>query len=313
MPPLGHHYHGPMRTGGPAPRRRLSQVQRLHDQNHPQDHEQTQSTLPSPLLTSILRPRDEFLMTGVLPVTALSEDACTICTDKLAKDVVQLEKCGHHFHCVCILKWLKGDDEQNRKCPNCREELYARPAGVMPTMSQPGVAIPSLQGQPVVITRGVTINGVRTGNNDIPGDIAGFGFGQALAGLGHLGQLFQGFQNNFMAPTTLALAEGGVRMDTPAAQQPSRHRREDFRDTERRHEVTPRAREPTQRGCASASGGRESARRRRQEAEERNRERRQRNQEIPRRRRSQTRDERAQRFKAARMRREREDEASGRR
>lgn len=52
------------------------------------------------------RSRLEFLMTGIVPVTDTQDADCTICTVALTADVVKLVRCGHFFHCRCILAWL---------------------------------------------------------------------------------------------------------------------------------------------------------------------------------------------------------------
>ncbi|KAF2822270.1 hypothetical protein CC86DRAFT_410642 [Ophiobolus disseminans] len=87
---------------------------------------QTQDTIPTQPPTSMpaLRSQAEFLMTGVLPIAPLPNADCSVCIEKLADDVVQMVACQHTFHCVCILAWLQGDEQKNRSCPNCREELY---------------------------------------------------------------------------------------------------------------------------------------------------------------------------------------------
>lgn len=71
-----------------------------------------------------LRSRLEFLMTGIAPVTTIRDTECTICTEPLIDDVVEFTKCGHVFHCVCILGWLQGPGTANRKCPVCRNVLF---------------------------------------------------------------------------------------------------------------------------------------------------------------------------------------------
>lgn len=35
-----------------------------------------------------------------------------------------MARCGHVFHCTCILAWFQGSYGQHNRCPNCRAELY---------------------------------------------------------------------------------------------------------------------------------------------------------------------------------------------
>jgi hypothetical protein len=82
----------------------------------------------------ILRSRNEFLMTGVMPVSPMPDSNCSICTEPLASDVVKMVACGHVYHCVCVLSWFLGSGHSNRRCCNCREPLYdADPVPVRPT------------------------------------------------------------------------------------------------------------------------------------------------------------------------------------
>ncbi|KAF3009950.1 hypothetical protein E8E13_011143 [Curvularia kusanoi] len=93
-------------------------------QNNTQAHP-GQADIPSSLNNApALRSRDEFLMTGVTSVPAQSGD-CTTCLEPLTTDVVQLSKCGHVFHCTCILFWFKSNSAQRARCPNCRAELFS--------------------------------------------------------------------------------------------------------------------------------------------------------------------------------------------
>lgn len=106
-----------------------------NDDPTPQNNTQAlsgQSEIPSSLnSTSVLRSRDEFLMIGVNSVPAQPGD-CTTCLEPLTTDVVQLAKCGHVFHCTCILFWFKSNSAQRARCPNCRAELFSNgaPEGV---------------------------------------------------------------------------------------------------------------------------------------------------------------------------------------
>ncbi|CAO2651965.1 Nn.00g002480.m01.CDS01 [Neocucurbitaria sp. VM-36] len=83
-----------------------------------------------------LRSQAEFFMTGVVPVGAQPSQDCSICTEPLDEDVVQMVPCTHSFHCLCILTWLQGFDHQNRTCPNCRCEFYeASPEAIIQASS----------------------------------------------------------------------------------------------------------------------------------------------------------------------------------
>jgi hypothetical protein len=87
-----------------------------------------------PTNMSALRSQAEFFMTGVLPIAAPPDSECSICMEKLSADVVKMVACKHVYHCVCILAWFNGDEKQNRRCPNCREELYEAAPRVRPAM-----------------------------------------------------------------------------------------------------------------------------------------------------------------------------------
>ena len=108
---------------------------------HRNDYAQS---IPQPALVSALtstqpnvptlRSRNEFLMTGVIPVSPIPDSDCSICTEPLASDVVKMVACGHTYHCVCVLSWFLGSGQGNRRCCNCRELLYdADPAPGQPS------------------------------------------------------------------------------------------------------------------------------------------------------------------------------------
>ncbi|OSS51418.1 hypothetical protein B5807_03211 [Epicoccum nigrum] len=85
------------------------------------------SSPPNTLLQTVtlsLRTQTEFLMTGVVPLHAQPGSECTTCLEPLASDVVQMARCGHVFHCTCILAWFQSSYGQRNRCPNCRAELY---------------------------------------------------------------------------------------------------------------------------------------------------------------------------------------------
>lgn len=63
-------------------------------------------------------------MTGVVPVPGQPEIDCSTCLEKLTDDVVQMVKCGHTFHCTCILAWFQSNNSRRGACPNCRTELF---------------------------------------------------------------------------------------------------------------------------------------------------------------------------------------------
>ncbi|KAF1945938.1 hypothetical protein EJ02DRAFT_419025 [Clathrospora elynae] len=104
----------------------------------PLDGARTPNATPAPSMPA-LRSQAEFFLTGVIPVAAqLAGSNCTICTEHLAEDVVQMAGCLHYFHTVCILAWLQGNEDMNRTCPNCRHTLYeATPAQVALRDGQP--------------------------------------------------------------------------------------------------------------------------------------------------------------------------------
>lgn len=63
-------------------------------------------------------------MTGVLPVCAHPDVACSTCLELLTDDVVKMVKCGHMFHCTCILPWFQSRNLRRGACLNCRTELF---------------------------------------------------------------------------------------------------------------------------------------------------------------------------------------------
>lgn len=71
-----------------------------------------------------LRSQAEFLMTGILPVSAPPDATCSTCLELLTDDVVKMLACGHMFHCTCILPWFQSTSQQRGTCPNCRTELF---------------------------------------------------------------------------------------------------------------------------------------------------------------------------------------------
>ncbi len=56
-----------------------------------------------------------------------SDDVCCICLDPLAKPkggVLRLNRCGHIFHGLCILKWFElTERKQVFQCPMCKSEI----------------------------------------------------------------------------------------------------------------------------------------------------------------------------------------------
>jgi len=49
-------------------------------------------------------------------------EICNICFESVPPGTENKTKCGHSFHCGCLLKWL----ERKNTCPCCREELYVK-------------------------------------------------------------------------------------------------------------------------------------------------------------------------------------------
>lgn len=49
------------------------------------------------------------------------DDTCCICLEPLKGGVLRLNKCKHHFHFLCILKWL--ELKQVYKCPLCKTDI----------------------------------------------------------------------------------------------------------------------------------------------------------------------------------------------
>ncbi|KAH9867115.1 hypothetical protein IAQ61_007707 [Plenodomus lingam] len=92
------------------------------------DHNSTPSITTAPLRT-----QPEFYMTGVTRVSsriliAQVQVNCTICLERLLRDVVRLHACNHMFHTECIIPWFDRSAPRNGDrrgtCPNCRCELY---------------------------------------------------------------------------------------------------------------------------------------------------------------------------------------------
>ncbi|KAJ8107994.1 hypothetical protein OPT61_g8485 [Boeremia exigua] len=79
-----------------------------------------------------LRSQAEFFMTGVVPVSAQPAAVCSACLDPLTEDVVKMVKCGHMFHCKCIVLWFQSRNAMRGACPNCRTALF-RPETSNPT------------------------------------------------------------------------------------------------------------------------------------------------------------------------------------
>ena len=46
------------------------------------------------------------------------EEECIICTEKLIN--ARKLACNHHFHLICISKWI---EKGNKSCPICRKEI----------------------------------------------------------------------------------------------------------------------------------------------------------------------------------------------
>jgi hypothetical protein len=74
--------------------------------------------MSDPNKTSALRSRPELYITGMSPIDPTPDAECSICTEALEADVVQIAVCQHAFHCRCIVVWLEGNERGNRTCPN---------------------------------------------------------------------------------------------------------------------------------------------------------------------------------------------------
>lgn len=100
--------------------------------------------VPPPSTTSMLRSQAEFFMTGVLPVPAQLDVDCSTCLDPLAHDVVKMAKCGHIFHCTCIIPWFQGGSPRRGACPNCRAQLFVpEPLSIPPVPLRTGTTLGS--------------------------------------------------------------------------------------------------------------------------------------------------------------------------
>ena len=62
--------------------------------------------------TNIINKKSELLLNG---------EKCVICMQKykIRENVLLLNKCCHHFHKRCLIRWIK----KNKSCPICRQIL----------------------------------------------------------------------------------------------------------------------------------------------------------------------------------------------
>ena len=75
--------------------------------------------------------QEEFMQTGLEDSTVASNSElddfqCPICCEgpNESEEIVNVRKCGHHFHRVCILQWFSSADQSRATCPQCRRELF---------------------------------------------------------------------------------------------------------------------------------------------------------------------------------------------
>ena len=75
--------------------------------------------------------QEEFMRTGledtaVASNLALNDFQCPICCEgpNESEEIVNVRKCGHHFHRVCILQWFSSAHQSRATCPQCRRELF---------------------------------------------------------------------------------------------------------------------------------------------------------------------------------------------
>jgi hypothetical protein len=115
---------------------------------------------------SDLPTRTEFLMTGVVPLTAVTqrpepETVCSVCLENIdpepSTDVIRINQCGHYFHTTCVAPWFEG---QSGNCPNCRAQLFRTPQndgrnafGPNPPVPVPMVNIGNLRAQEEAATQ----------------------------------------------------------------------------------------------------------------------------------------------------------------
>lgn len=130
---------------------------------------QEPSTIPAVSMPA-LRSQGEFFMVGVVPVSAQPEGSdCSIRTEHLVRDVVQLAgACGHTFHTVCLVAWLSITAPQNRTCLNCRCELYAAPANRSSDSAAPILTAESIIAQRVNV-EARRYSGLLAANRLVPG------------------------------------------------------------------------------------------------------------------------------------------------
>jgi hypothetical protein len=91
--------------------------------------------------TPALRSQLEFFITGMAPVVSAPDSDCSICTESLMDDVVQILACQHNYHANCALAWFSSDARRSNSCPNCRRSLYERAAQIAPAPPIPVVRV----------------------------------------------------------------------------------------------------------------------------------------------------------------------------
>ena len=60
---------------------------------------------------------------------AMAND-CSICLEKLEKNLITLPKCGHTLHSMCFCEYVESKRHQDVECPLCRATLIKSPPAV---------------------------------------------------------------------------------------------------------------------------------------------------------------------------------------
>jgi len=59
---------------------------------------------------------------------------CSICLEKLEKNLITLPKCGHTLHSKCFCEYVESKRQNNVECPLCRTILIKTPPLNQPTV-----------------------------------------------------------------------------------------------------------------------------------------------------------------------------------
>lgn len=81
----------------------------------------------------------EFLQHGILTVSQIPEDRCSVCLMEytLSDTIVKLLSCSKcYFHADCIKAWFRSTHQKRGTCPNDRTELFI-PDRILPSISAP--------------------------------------------------------------------------------------------------------------------------------------------------------------------------------